>query len=186
MKGETVPWSFQSSFQEALPERSRKEVERSAQRRPEDAQRALRRRSEALRGRSEAPQRTFRWLTGKGVRATLRLTATTNESWECFFACRSPNSSSSCAGLSPKGALWRALHPPDTCISHLSAALSVSDQCLCRWVYQDCPQVSPQVAGAGGGAGAARRRRRRRPPSPPPAAAVADSIYNKLPIDRPT
>ena len=49
----TVLWSFQSSFREALPEGSRKEVERTAQRRSEDAQRALRRRSEALRGRSE-------------------------------------------------------------------------------------------------------------------------------------
>ena len=69
-------WRCQNSFGEALPERSRKEVERSAQRRSEDAQRALRRRSEALKGRSEAARRTFRWLTGKGVRATLRLTAT--------------------------------------------------------------------------------------------------------------
>ena len=39
-------WSFQSSFQEALPERSRKDVERSAQRHSEDAQRTLRGRSE--------------------------------------------------------------------------------------------------------------------------------------------
>ena len=118
-----VLWRFQNSFWEALPERSRKEVERSAQRRSEDAQRALslRRRSEALRGRSEAARRTFRWLTGKGVRATLRLTATRSESWECFVACRSPNSSSSCAGLSPKGgslagiAPARHLHQPLVC-----------------------------------------------------------------------
>ena len=56
MKGETVPWSFQSSFQEALPERSRKEVERSAQRRPEDA----RRRSDDAQRRSEDAQRLLR------------------------------------------------------------------------------------------------------------------------------
>ena len=55
----TVLWRFQSTFWEALPERSRKEVERSAQRHSEDAQRALRRRSAALRGRSEAARRTF-------------------------------------------------------------------------------------------------------------------------------
>ena len=39
-------WRFQSSFREALAERSRKEAERSAQRHPEDAQRTLRGRSE--------------------------------------------------------------------------------------------------------------------------------------------
>ena len=72
-------WSFQSSFLEALPEKSRKEVERSAQRRSEDAERALKQLSEALRGCSEDPQRMFRWLTGRGVRATLRLTATKHQ-----------------------------------------------------------------------------------------------------------
>ena len=52
----TVPWRFQNSFREAFPERSRKEVERSAQRRSEDAQRALRhaqRRPEDAQRRAE-------------------------------------------------------------------------------------------------------------------------------------
>ena len=48
-------WRFQNSFREALPERSRKEVERSAQR------------AEALRGRSESAQTTLR-----GAQRTLR------------------------------------------------------------------------------------------------------------------
>ena len=56
----TVPWRFQSSFREALPERIRKEVERSAQRRSEDAQRALRRPSEAAAAAAASRRRRRR------------------------------------------------------------------------------------------------------------------------------
>ena len=49
-------WRFQKSFWEALPERSRKEVERNAQSRSEDAQRVLRGAQRTLRGPSEDVQ----------------------------------------------------------------------------------------------------------------------------------
>ena len=52
-------WRFQSSFRESLPERNRKEVDRSAQRRSEDAkgaQTTLRGAQRTLRGSSEDVQ----------------------------------------------------------------------------------------------------------------------------------
>ena len=52
----TVLGRFQNSFREALPERNRKEIERSAQRRSEDAQTTLRGAQRTLRGRSEDVQ----------------------------------------------------------------------------------------------------------------------------------
>ena len=60
LEPKTPPKQLRRPCRELLPKRSRKEVERSAQRRSEDAQSALRRRAEDAQRRSEAAQRMFR------------------------------------------------------------------------------------------------------------------------------